>query len=440
MILMIRKGTRGGISTISNRYGKANNKYMKNFNSKKKSTYLTYLDANNLYGWARSKPLPIGNFDWMSEDEIINWNKLGDGNGCILEVDLEYPKELHDLHNDYPLAAESMKPHKVAKLIPNLNNKVKYVLHYENLKQYLSLGLKLKCIHRGIKFTESAWLKRYIDINTNLRSKAKNDFEKDFFKLMNNSVFGKTMENIEKHEKKLLKLAAKPNYERCTIFDDNLCAVHMKKNELYYNKPIYLGMSILDLSKTCMYDFHYNYIKNKYGEQANLLFTDTDSLAYEIKTEDFYQDIKSDIDDKFDMSDYPKNHPLHSDKNKKVIGMFKDECAGKIMDEFVGLRSKLYSYMVDGKESKKCKGVKKNVVKNQITHGDYLECLNSGVELLKQMNTIRSYKHDLYSETINKVALSANDDKRFILKDGKSTLAYGHYKIMNKLIKMLANC
>jgi hypothetical protein len=250
----------------------------------------------------------------MSEDEIINWNKLSDRNGCILEVDLEYPKELHDLHNDYPLAAESMKPDKVAKLIPNLNNKVKYVLHYENLKQYLSLGLKLKCIHRGIKFTESAWLKRYIDINTNLRSKAKNDFEKDFFKLMNNSVFGKTMENIEKHvdirlithEKKLLKLAAKPNYERCTIFDDNLCAVHMKKNELYYNKPIYLGMSILDLSKTCMYDFHYNYIKNKYGEQAKLLFTDTDSLAYEIKTEDFYQDIKSDIDDKFDMSDYLK--------------------------------------------------------------------------------------------------------------------------------------
>jgi len=149
-----------------------------------------------------------------------------------------------------------------------------------------------------------------------------------------------------------------------------------------------------------MYDFHYNYIKLKYGEKAKIVFTDTDSFAYEIETEDFYKDIRPDIDKKFDMSDYSKDHPLYSDKNKKKIGMFKDECEGKIIDEFVGLRSKLYSYkMVEGQESKKCKGVKQNVVKNQITHDDYLECLNTGTELLKQMNTICSYKHELYSES-----------------------------------------
>ena len=212
-------------------------------------------------------------------------------------MDLQYPRELHDLHNDYPLAPENITPESstVPKLIPNLNDKVKYIVHYENLKLYESLGLKITKIHRGIKFEESAWLKKYIDLNTDLRTKATNDFEKDFFKLMNNSVFGKTMESIENRvdvrlvcdEKEAIKLTAKPNYDGRTIFDENLIAIHMKKTKLFYNKPIYLGMTILDVSKTLMYKFHYNYIKTKYGDRAKLLFTDTDSLAYEIKTEIF---------------------------------------------------------------------------------------------------------------------------------------------------------
>ena len=274
-------------------------------------------------------------------------------------------------------------------------------------------------------------------MNTNLRTKATNNFEKDFFKLMNNSVFGKTMENIENHvdvrlvceEREGTKLAAKPNYDRCTIFDENLVAIHMKKTKLLYNKPIYLGMCILDLSKTLMYEFHYNYIKKKYGEKAKLLFTDTDSLMYSIKTEDFYEDIKNDVDSKFDMSDYPKDHPLYSSTNKKVIGMFKDEVGGRQITEFVGLRAKLYSYVMGGNDHKKCKGVKKSVVKKSITHQDYKECLLSGEEQLRKMNFIRSELHDVYTVEINKVALSADDDKRIILNDKCSTLAYGHYAV-----------
>ena len=267
MILMIKHGIRGGISTISNRYAKANNKYMgEAFDSNKPSSFITYLDANNLYGWAMSKPLPTKGFKWMSEDELHNWKSITsqEGVGCILEVDLEYPKELHDLHNDYPLAPESVKLEgsAVPKLIPNLHNKTKYVVHYENLKLYESLGLKISKIHRGVSFDESAWLKEYIDLNTELRTRATNDFEKDFFKLMNNSVFGKTMENIENRvdirlvsdRKEAIKLTAKPNYDRHTIFDENLIAVHMKRTKLLYNKPIYLGMCILDLSKTLMYE------------------------------------------------------------------------------------------------------------------------------------------------------------------------------------------
>ena len=438
MLLMIEKGIRGGVSMISNRHAKANNKYMgESFIDTMISTYIVYLDANNLYGWAMSKPLPTHGFEWMKVNELETWEKLP----CILEVDLECPENLHDLHNDYPPAPEQIVVNKVSKLIPNLGNKKKYVLHYENLKQYLKLGLKLTHIHRGIKFKESPWLEKYISLNTKLRTEAKNEFEKDFFKLMNNAVFGKTMENIRNrvdvklvnNKKRAEKLSAKPNFKHCNIFCEDLVAIHMKKTKLDFDKPVYLGMCILDLSETLMYDFHYNYIKKKYGNKAKLLVTDTDSLMYEIQTEDFYKDISGDVKDRFDTSDYSSDHPsgIPSGFNKKVLGMFKDEVNGDIIDEFVGLRAKLYSYkMFEGEESKKCKGVKKSVVKKNITHEDYKTCLLTGNEQLRKQNIIRSYKHEVYTEEVNKVALSASDDKRYILEDGINTLALGHYKIL----------
>ena len=447
MLLMFEKGIRGGISIISNRYGEANNKYMGNrFNKNKLSKYLMYLDANNLYGSAMFKKLPIHSFKWLSSGEMEKlfnnrvvqiWEKTP----CILEVDLEYPENLHDLHNDYPFCPERVEcKNRVEKLIPNLRNKTKYVIHYKNLIQCLKAGLKLKKIHRGIKFIESEWMKPYIEMNTNLRTKAKNNFEKDFFKLMNNSVFGKTMENIRNRvnvklvntEERLKKLSAKPNYKSCKIFNENLISVHMKKTSLTMNKPVYLGMCILDLSKTIMYDFHYNYIKPKYGAKAKLLFTDTDSFMYEIKTEDFYKDISKDVEDRFDTSDYPENHPsgIPTGINKKVLGMFKDEAAGKRIKEFVGLRAKLYSFiMEDGKENKRCKGVKKQVVESSITHEDYKTCLRTGKEQLRKQNILRSYEHEVFTEEVNKIALSSIDDKRHILSDGIHTLAWGHYRI-----------
>ena len=312
----------------------------------------------------------------MNKNELNNWEKLKNCS-CILEVDLEYPQELHDLHNEYPLAPERIKINSLSqseKLIPNLNNKEKYVLHSENLKLYEKLGLKITKIHKGIKFHEEDFMKKYIDLNTRLRTNAKNEFEKDFFKLMNNSVFGKTMENVRNRvdiqlvnrKEKALKLFSKTNFDKRTIFSENLIAVHMHKKKIKLDKPIYLGMSILDLSKTLMYDFHYNYIKPKYGENSRLLFTDTDSLMYEIKTEDFYKDISPDVEKMFDTSNYPKEHEsgIKTGLNKKVIGMMKDECGGKQIEEFVGLRAKLYSYKMceSGKVTKRCKGVKKNVI------------------------------------------------------------------------------
>ena len=449
MLLMFEKGIRGGISIISNRYGEANNKYMGNrFNKNKLNKYLMYLDANNLSGCAMSEKLPVHSFKWLTSGEMEKlfnnrvvqiWEKTP----CILEVDLEYPENLHDLHNDYPFCPERVEcKNGVEKLIPNLRNKTKYIIHYKNLIQCLKAGLKLKKIHRGIKFIESEWMKPYIEMNTNLRTKAKNNFEKDFFKLMNNSVFGKTMENIRNRvnvklvntEEKFKKLSAKPNYKGRKIFNENLISVHMKKTSLTMNKPVYLGMCILDLSKTIMYDFHYNYIKPKYGAKAKLLFTDTDSFMYEIETEDFYKDISKDVKDRFDTSDYPENHPsgIPTGINKKVLGMFKDEAAGKRIKEFVGLRAKLYSFIMgDGKENKRCKGVKKQVVESSITHEDYKTCLRTGKEQLRKQNILRSYEHEVFTEEVNKIALSALDDKRHILSDGIHTLAWGHYKIKN---------
>ena len=164
MLLMVEKGIRGGVSVISNRYGKFNTRYR--FDVNKPSKDITYLDANNLYGWGMSKPLPTHGLKLMKLNELETW----ENNSCILEVDLEYPRNLHDLHSDYPLAPEQIEVNKVSKLIPNLGDKEKYILHYENPKKYLSLGLKLTNIHRGIKFKEGQWLEKYIALNTKLRT------------------------------------------------------------------------------------------------------------------------------------------------------------------------------------------------------------------------------------------------------------------------------
>ena len=354
----IEKGMRGGVSYIANRYGKTNNKYMNKYDEKAPSKYIMYLDANNLYGWAMSQYLPTGKFRWMIDKEI-NKKDLGkykaDGKkGLILEVDLVYDKSLHDLHNDYPVTPEKLKVPsgilseyckkiaekykiligQVNKLIRTLRDKEEYVLHYRNLQLYLNLGLKIKKVHRVLEFDQSPWLKQYIDFNTEKRKHAKNSFKKGFFKLMNNRVFGKTMENLRKRvdvslvtdEKKLDKLTSKPTYVSSKIFNESLMAVHKTKEALTLNRPAFVGMYILDLSKTLMYGFHYNYIKEKYGDRDKQLFTDTDSLTYEIETEDVYKDFWNDKDT-FDNSDYPENSLYYYNANKKVIRKFKMKLA-----------------------------------------------------------------------------------------------------------------
>ena len=310
MVLMIEKGIRGGLTQVIKKHSIANNKYLPCYDSTKKSVYLQYLDANNLYGWAMCKNLPLNGYKWANVEEfdsdfIKNYDDNSD-KGYLLEVDVEYPKELYSSHRDLPFLCEKRsklhkefeykvskeveKAHKKVyktfnithepenKLIATIQDKNKYVVCISTLKQALNHGLKLQKVHRVIEFNQSAWLKPYIDKNTALRKLVKNEFEKDFFKLMNNSVFGKMIENVRKRrEIKLIvtkerrkKLVPEPDYASCTEFSDHLMVIEIRKTRVLIDKPILVGQAILDKSKELMYEFYYEYLQPKYNDKIKL--------------------------------------------------------------------------------------------------------------------------------------------------------------------------
>lgn len=447
MLLFVERGIRGGISQCSKRYAKANNKRLEaGHKPGSDPNYLIYLDANNLYGHAMSQYLPLKGFKWCEKEfsaETIS--KIADNSdiGYIFEVDLEYPKDLHKLHSDYPLCPEKRpvsESSKQSKLLLTLYDKERYVVHYKMLKLILQQGLKLKKIHKVLQFDQSPWLKPYIDLNTGLRMRATSDFDKNFFKLMVNAIFGKTMENVRGRVDIKLKtkwegrygarkLIVQPNYKRWTAFDPNFVAIHMNHTKILMNKPISIGMAVLDISKEMMYDFFYNYLKRKYNERVELMYTDTDSFILNVKTECFYTDMMDDIDERYDTSDYAEDNIYGIPrKNKKKPGFFKDELNGKVMSEFVGLRSKMYAFTIDGSggETKKAKGVKKYVLKNNIQFSDYLNSILRKTVLVRVQNTFRSKRHCMFSIRQEKIALSPYDDKRYVLEDNKTTLPWGH--------------
>jgi len=467
MLCMVEKGIRGGISVISHRYAKANNKYMNDYDKTKESSYIIYLDANNLYGEAMCQPLPFEGFTWCNEkftaqEVMANPSILtsNNGEGYILEVDLEYPNDLHDLHNDFPLAPENvlidnsmlspwaknqqkiigLHENKTGKLCTTLTNKNKYVLHARNLHYYIEKGMKLTHIHRIISFQQKAWLKDYIDINTQLRKKAKTDFEKDLYKLLNNAVFGKTMESVRNRieyeivqtPKRARSITQSPKFKAFKIINDEMVGVQSHKTEVIFNKPIYCGLAILDLSKLHMYKFHYEQMKPKYGDNIKLLGQDTDSLIYHVNTEDLYQDMYN-TKELYDFGSYPKEHFLYDPTNNKVQGKFKDETNSIPIVEWVGLAPKMYSIKLDtGKEKGTAKGIKKSFYKNHITHNDYVKCvLSSELKDMRQtckFLNFRSDAHQITTYEINKYSLTNFDNKRYITNNAILSYAYGHFK------------
>ena len=272
-------------------------------------------------------------------------------------------------------------------------------------------------------------------MNTELRKAAKNDFEKDLFQLMNNSVFAKLMENIRKNrdlklvttEKKRSKLVSEPNYHTINLISEDLSITEMKKTKVKMNKPIYLGLSILEISKILMYEFWYDYMKPKCDNDVKLCYMDTDSFIMNIKTNDSYEDIANDVENRLDTSNYEVNRPLPMGRNEKVIGLMKNELGGKIITEFVTLRPKTYPYLTDdGKEHKKAKGTKNCVIKKMIKFNDYKKCLLNDEVILKSQQRFISKKHDVDTENISKIALSNNDGNRIVSSNKITSYPYGY--------------
>ena len=327
-----------------------------------------------------------------------------------------------------------IKIDEVNKSVSNLDNKSKYVAHYRNLQLYLSLGMKLTEVHRSLKFKQSGWLKKYVDFNTDKRKNTANSFEKNYFKLMNNSVFGKTMENLRKrisvtlvdNAKEYITCESRPSFISQKISSRNFVAIHEIKPILTLNKPIYVGFSILDLSKLLMYEIHYKYIKSK--SDAKLLLTDTDSLVYEIKTENGYDDFYQDKN-LFDPSDYSLDLKFFDPTNKKVIGKMEDEFKGKIIDEFARLKSKKFSLIsVDDEEVTKAKGVNKKT-----KHKEFVDVLCNKKVIRHNMKRIQSKLNRIGTYDVRKISLSCFDDKRYVLDDGVNTLAFWHIWLFDKI-------
>ena len=462
MYNFFEKGIRGGMTNVVRRYARVEDT----------REHIVYYDCNNLYGYAMIQPLPMKDFAWLDQSYYSGFDvrEIRDDNeiGYILEVTLNYPKHLHDLHDMFPLAPEKLSvdysqlsPYAISvlkkydmpyvkssmKLISTLSQKKCYILHYRNLKLYLQLGLQVEKIHRILTFRQSPWMKPYIDFNNKKRKEALSTFDEEFFKLMNNSTFGKCMENVKRRVKMELTsdkrrceyLIRKPTFQSAHIFNTDFVGVEYRKPQLLLDKPIYLGFVILDLSKLHMFDFHYNVMLKNFGLRSlQLIYTDTDSLIYKIIHDDFYKILKS-LLQYFDFSNLDKSHFLFNNENLKVLGKFKDETGGVEIKEFVALRPKMYSMLFEsGKVMKRVKGIKKSCV-DKFLHSEFKDVLMNCLRSFATYNVIRSFKQKVYTVEEQKLALTPFEDKRWLCSNGIDSFAYGHYKISKRKRKLLCD-
>ncbi len=466
-----KKGIRGGNCGAVRRYVTANNKYLPDYDSKVDSNYLLYLDANALYAGIQCKFMPHSGFEWCDDkftvDELnANPNLLTPDDiytGYTLEVDLQVPRdpEIRKKLKYYPMAPEnksvkysdlsdfqkkciSEKDHcTVPKLISDMTDKFQYVVHAQNLKYYLQFGYKITKIHRIVTYKQSDFIKPYIELNTKLRTASKFESDKAIYKLLGNSLFGKTMEDVSKRtdckiivgSKSQKKINADSRFERSISINDDVSVVQLKQKEIFFDKPIYIGQAILDLSKLHMYKFYYDEMMNKYGPQrVSLCYTDTDSLVLDIKTDDVYADMKDNIN-LYDTSDFPKDNIYNiPQKNKKVPLLFKDEMNGRVLKSLVANSAKMYSLEYDETLSEilnyshkhKAKGISSTYTKKHLRHEDYLKCVLGENIPHAEFYKISSEKHQLKSEKVTKKSLDRNDSKRYICEDGIDTLPFGY--------------
>ena len=447
ILLFFETSIRGGIS------GVMGSRYVKSDSENK----LLYIDANNLYGWAMMQHLPHSEFRMyelpypVEKEDILRLPDEGEI-GYFFEVDLDYPNSIKEHTKHFPFCPEMMfieddelseyqksllsdKRTKSKKLMLTEKNKRNYIVHYRLLKCYLNHGMILRKVHKVVSFKQSKWLKPYIELNTINRMNSTTNFERDYFKLLNNSFFGKTCENIRNRKDVHLvsdecvaaKLHNKPNFESENILDKNLTEISMRRCTMKFNKPVYLGATILELSKLLMYYFYYDVLIPHFGGIGNieLLYMDTDAFVLKLRTNDLTSDLLK-LKDHFDFSNYPKDHILYDTTKSKIPGYFKDELCGKEMTEFIALKSKMYAYKTEqDDEIKKLKGINRTAVERDVKFSDYYDSLISKKSYHHTVRNLISDKHDIYLKEEDKLGLDPFDDKRYILDDGISTLPFG---------------
>jgi hypothetical protein len=466
---------RGGVSQVGLRFARANNPLLASYDATLPTSHIMYLDATNLYGAAMTRPLPMGDYQWLDEDWLAYMHErlvehqdhqalVDDHYGFALEVDLHYPHHLHDDHSDFPLAPENVVPpadwlspasKKLAndmnlpkptcsKLIPHLNDREHYRVHWTALQTYMKYGMVVTKVHKGVLYKHQPWLKDYIRMNTKARQKAQDDVTSKFHKDMNNIIYGKMVEGVRNRVcvklrsswKAAKKLVNKPTYKHHKIIDENLVLVQMQQTQVTLNKLPAVGSAILDAAKSIMYEFYYGKLRKAFDRhEARLVMTDTDSFLLHITSEDMWYKWAT-MMESLDVSSYGDDHPLFEIEgclkakhdNKKKLGTFKDEMGGhNVIREAVALRSKMYSLMVENKNDiKRCKGISRHTVEKILSHQDYVNCLRGNPTVRVTTAKITNLNHELFTSRQEKLALSAYDDKRYVLDDLADTLAHGH--------------
>lgn len=439
----------GGLSQCSLRYAEARNKELGHDVTPEESVYIMFFDAVGLYSYSLSSSLPIGDFRWMNRAELDNLDvtsfRDGDEWGYFIEGDYEVPREVHDLHRDLCFLPERKKVpgDSAPRLMGTLEHKFRYVSHILVAQQAVANGLILVRIHRGVKFRQAPFVKAYIELNAGLRRAAKHKNEVQQYKNFGNIIFGKTIQSkrnrisleLVTSEDRFQQLVNRHTFKHATVLGEDLVLVHKHTVSVKLDTPIFIGATVLGHSKTVLYDWYYGYLKQKFPS-IRFCYTDTDSALVCIRGQSVYEAIKSDAE-KFDFSNYPKNHFLFSEKNKKVPGKWADETGGIPISRFVGLRSKLYAVEFGGCVKKRCKGVKRSVLEHEVHFKDYLGCLHNRRPVFVEQNIITVKHQRIYTVNMRKIALAHDDKKRVILSDGIDTLPVGHYKLVENSVETL---
>ena len=503
MLAMIDEGMIGGVSMVDTTKFQANTPYLNDaqlnstllqnritprqdsdYDATKPKQDILSVDCNALYAWAMSQPLPVSDFAWLSETEQNNmWKNLNqvvqeysdnDEYSYFLKVDLHYPSALHKKHDTFPLAPEHLQipfdqlssfqqsylkqqhmtdvtNHK--KLIPNLFDKTEYVLHIKNLQQYLALGLVCTKIHKVIRFKQKVWLKPYIDLNTRLRQEGAGDpFAVVFWKLMNNILYGKTIEDASKYRtlklvnnyQDYVKMVVRREFVHAKLVADNSAIMELKTEQPYSNKPRYLGVAVLAYAKHHLYNLHYNHVlKHFEPDEVRLLMTDTDSLCYGFTTDkDVPHIFKTKMRDVMDYSNYPATHPWHDNTHKLVPGKWKEEWGGSTLREFVGLKPKMYSLLVGhysgeplesetqrksaGKQT--AKGIPFRYKEQNISHQDYVDTIeqHSRIQARVTFHALQSKNMEINEIQETRTGLNYFNDKKFVESVTRVNHSFGY--------------